>query len=318
MAIGTTNFPASLDTATELIRAVNDARTTIGVGGASSGATTINVTSASGAPSDGIAVIVSATDDTVREIVSYTGKTGTSLTGCTRNLEGSGAKTWAAGDIVYFDTLTALSRSVLVNALLALETKLGIGVSTPVTGQVLTASAAGVTGWAPPAATLVVPATAFSGQSTVSLPASTFTATYRRYLVLTRLTLSANAALSWRLRASGSDDSNASYYTAAAGFGAAAPSNQNSGATAQTSGFIVPAGGTTLVQAFISLWLDAPQAAEVTEWEYGATVRATTPSSSRYFGGGHFNASTQFDALTLIPASGTITGTYSVYGLADS
>lgn len=147
MAIGTTNFPASLDTATELIRAVNDAKTTIGVGGASSGATTINVASATGAPADGIAVIVSATDDTVREIVSYTGKTSNTLTGCTRNLESSGAKTWAAGDIVYFDTLTALSRTVLVNALLAIEAKLGIGADTPASGEFLKATGAGSSGW---------------------------------------------------------------------------------------------------------------------------------------------------------------------------
>jgi hypothetical protein len=34
MAIGTTNFPTSLDTATELIRAVSDAKTAIDTGGA--------------------------------------------------------------------------------------------------------------------------------------------------------------------------------------------------------------------------------------------------------------------------------------------
>lgn len=146
MAIGTTNYPTSLDTASELIRAVNDAKTTIS-GSTTSGATTINVTSAAAAPSDGIAVIVSATDDTVREIVSYTGKTGTSLTGCTRNLESSGAKAWSAGDVVYFDTLTALSHSVLVNALIALESKLGTGSSTPATSKVLIGTGSGASAW---------------------------------------------------------------------------------------------------------------------------------------------------------------------------
>ena len=92
--IGVTNFPASLDTATELIRAANDSRGVMATGGATNSATTINITSVpSSAPADGIAVIVSATDDTVREIVSYTGNTGTSITGCTRHLESSGAET---------------------------------------------------------------------------------------------------------------------------------------------------------------------------------------------------------------------------------
>jgi hypothetical protein len=150
MAIGTTNFPTSLDTATELVRAANDSKGFIATGGATNSATTINITAVpSSAPADGIAVIVSATDDTVREIVSYTGKTGTTITGVTRNLESSGAKTWLAGDIVYFDTLTALSRTVLVNALIALETKLGVGADTPASGEVLKATGAGASGWSP-------------------------------------------------------------------------------------------------------------------------------------------------------------------------
>lgn len=148
MAIGTTNYPTSLDTATDLIRAANDARGVIATGGATSGAITINITAVpSAAPADGIAVIVSATDDTVREIVSYTGKTGTTITGVTRNLESSGAKAWSAGDIVYFDVLTALSRAVLVNALIALETKLGTGADTPASGEFLRGSGAGASLW---------------------------------------------------------------------------------------------------------------------------------------------------------------------------
>lgn len=149
MAIGTTNYPGSLDTATELIRTVNDAATTIAAGGATSSATTINVTSASSAPADGIAVIVSATDETVREIISYTGKTSTTLTGCIRNLESSGAKTWAAGDLVFFDILTSLSRTVLVNALIALQTKLGISADTPTSGDVLKGTGTGASAWSP-------------------------------------------------------------------------------------------------------------------------------------------------------------------------
>lgn len=148
MAIGTTNYPTSLDTATELVRAVNDSKGFIATGGATSGATTINITAVpSSAPSDGIAVIVSASDDTIREIVSYTGKTGTTITGVTRNLESSGAKAWSAGDIVYFDVLTALSRTVLVNALIALETKLGTGSDTAASGEFLRGSGAGASLW---------------------------------------------------------------------------------------------------------------------------------------------------------------------------
>jgi hypothetical protein len=121
MAVGITNYPALLDTPTELIRTINDLSTTIGVGGLSNVAVTANVVAAAMAPVDGTAIIVSATDPTIREVISYTGRTATTLTGLTRGLEGSGAKTWAAGALVYFDAVPSLHRSVLVDAILALE-----------------------------------------------------------------------------------------------------------------------------------------------------------------------------------------------------
>ena len=188
MAIGTTNFPTSLDTATELIRAANDSRGVIATGGATNSATTINITSVpSSAPADGIAVIVSATDDTVREIVSYTGKTGTSITGVTRNLESSGAKTWLAGDIVYFDTLTALSRTVLVNALIALETKLGAGSDVAASGEFLRGSGAGASLWSEIQPGDISDYQRIVSASTSSGGSNTSTSTYATHLTTTSI-----------------------------------------------------------------------------------------------------------------------------------
>ena len=100
MPIGTTNFPASLDDASSLIRAANRASSTVGTGGIDATATTIPVASASAAPQDGVCLIG-------EEIVLYTGKTSTTLTGCTRGYDGTTAASHAEGAPVYFDIIIA-------------------------------------------------------------------------------------------------------------------------------------------------------------------------------------------------------------------
>lgn len=119
MAVGTTNYPAALDDATSLIRAVNLASSTIDTGGVTDVATTVPVVSAANAAADGVAWCGT-------EAISYTGKTGTSLTGCVRGFNGTTAASHAAGDPIYFDPAIAARFTVLQNSIIALETALGI------------------------------------------------------------------------------------------------------------------------------------------------------------------------------------------------
>lgn len=118
MAVGTTNFPTSLDTVTELIRVANLAESTIGTGGVDASATTIPVTNTASAPADGVAWCGT-------EAISYTGKTGTTLTGCVRGFDGTTAATHAAGDAILFDAPSSAHHEVLVNSIIAIETLLG-------------------------------------------------------------------------------------------------------------------------------------------------------------------------------------------------
>lgn len=115
MAIGTTNFPASLDTPTELIRVANGASSTVGTGGVDASATTIPITATATFPTDGICWIEG-------EGISYTGKTGTSITGCVRGFSGTAA-THAAGVAAYADVWDADMHSVHTDAIIALETR---------------------------------------------------------------------------------------------------------------------------------------------------------------------------------------------------
>lgn len=118
MAVGTSNYPASLDTVVELVEAANNAADTLN-GGIDAIVTTLTVNDASEFAASGIVAI----DD---ELVSYTGKSGNDLTGLTRGIEGTLAASHSSGADVR-QVITASSHNVQSAAIIALETKLGTG-----------------------------------------------------------------------------------------------------------------------------------------------------------------------------------------------
>jgi hypothetical protein len=71
-----------------------------------------------------VALIVKA-DESAWELVSYTGKTGSSITGCVRQFDGSSPNSWLAGDLVYFGVITSAHHEALRDGLIAVETLLG-------------------------------------------------------------------------------------------------------------------------------------------------------------------------------------------------
>ena len=157
--------------------------------------------------------------------------------------------------------------------------------------------------------------TSVNAVTSFSLPNSTFTATYRNYRVVVEGVASAdNSAMTLRMRASGSDNTNATYLwtISSASNTATARLGGSSGATSFSIG---QSGNTKLSYCFDVL---APQ------------VTVNTALAGNFVGvqgnefvtgsfGGTFYATTEFDALSIIIASGTtFTGTYRVYGYADS
>jgi len=135
MAIGTTNFPTSLDTADELVRATNSASTKL-TSAINSFDQTILVTSVALFPSSGIIRI----ND---EIISYTGTSGgNTFTGCSRGFEGTTATSHQNNDNVTLD-ITAASNNVKNDAIIAIETKIGTGASTPTANTVMRGTGTG-------------------------------------------------------------------------------------------------------------------------------------------------------------------------------
>lgn len=118
MAIGTTNFPAALDTTETLIQAADNAITTLSAQ-IDSSVTTIPVVATASFPSNGIFSIEN-------ELISYTGKTSTTFTGCTRGFDGTTAATHASSSLVEQE-ISSIYHRTMVSALIATQTKLGAG-----------------------------------------------------------------------------------------------------------------------------------------------------------------------------------------------
>ena len=139
MAIGTTNFPTSLDTADDLVRATNSASTKL-TSGINNSVTSIGVISVALFPSSGIIRI----ND---EIISYTGTSGgNTFTGCSRGFEGTTAASHQNNDNVTLD-ITAASNNVKNDAIIAIETKLGTGSSTPTANTVMRGTGTGTSAY---------------------------------------------------------------------------------------------------------------------------------------------------------------------------
>jgi hypothetical protein len=158
----------------------------------------------------------------------------------------------------------------------------------------------------------------FTSVSAVSLAANTFTATYRNYLININITASSDGvALNWRGRTSGTDNSNASYSFAFRGArytdGNATTGGNGTTQTAGRLNYLINPGSNSLTATFF-----APQLSSITSFVATTTGRGVSDPAGALQGGGFFDNTTSFDALSFYPATGTISGTYEVYGYAIS
>lgn len=158
----------------------------------------------------------------------------------------------------------------------------------------------------------------FSAVAAVSLTGGTFSATYRNYLININITASSDGvSLNWRGRTSGTDNSSASYSFAFRG-ARYVDGNATTGGngTAQTAGrlnYLINPGSNSLTATFF-----APQLSSITSFVATTTGRGVADPAGALQGGGFFDNTTSFDSLSFYPSSGTISGTYEVYGYAIS
>jgi len=165
----------------------------------------------------------------------------------------------------------------------------------------------------PAAASGLVPITAvsFTTSSAVAFAAGVFTSTYKHYRVLFEFACSANMTLACQVNASGAARTASNYFGMRYDIRADV-SVTNLGASSHT---LMGGNQTTPSHNTFSIDVMMPAVASVkTTWHgtwYGANASGTFdggPTTSIY------NVAEANDGLTLTPSTGTITGSYQVYG----
>jgi hypothetical protein len=186
-------------------------------------------------------------------------------------------------------------------------------------GQVLTADSTASTGikWATPSVSaapgmVYVGGSTFSSSSAVNLN-NIFTSTYANYKIVFNCTGTSSGVMQIRFRVSGSDNSTTNYdwQRLAVYGGTSAPERQ------ATQTYYLPCTINT-AYAGAEVLVTNPQVAEKKLF-LGHGIQEAGPDSTQIFlTSASFNATTQFDGMSLFPSAGTITGTIRVYGLANS
>jgi hypothetical protein len=150
----------------------------------------------------------------------------------------------------------------------------------------------------------------FSAVSSVSLPADTFTSTYKNYKLVFNLTsCSDDMSVSIRYRTAGTDNSSATYFQsifATTNWTTATFSAYN--ATTDTSHQFVLAPRTASGHAI--LIVDIMNPFETLRTSYAGM--GVSGNESRALTG-FFNNTTSFDSASLIASTGNFTGAYSIY-----
>ena len=180
---------------------------------------------------------------------------------------------------------------------------------------VLTADSSEATGlkWAAAAsgAMTLIGTTTFSASAAVNVN-DVFSTTYANYIVKTDFVASATVGLSMRLRVSGADNTTSDYNRQGI---TAYGTTLEGGRGANTSSFEIPAAsvaGSYVQISFFNPFATAKTGGIMDACSYAGSGIETTRSAYA------FAAATSFTGFSLIPASGNITGTLRVYGLANS
>jgi hypothetical protein len=158
----------------------------------------------------------------------------------------------------------------------------------------------------------------FSGASSVSLNGA-FSSIYDYYRILFHLdSCSADANFNIKMRASGTDNSSAQYSWGLNGRTRADTLFSFSG-NAQTTGWKIGELDSGVSGRFYSYVIDMhnPFLAQNTLMQIISNGVNTSSIPYALSGGGFHEVATSYDGISLLPSSGTITGTIRVYGYKD-
>ncbi len=167
--------------------------------------------------------------------------------------------------------------------------------------------------------TVVKAETAFTGQSSFNVP-SIFSSTYTNYLINFRwFAATSNGGIKVQLSVAGVAAATAYNYMRVIAYGSSSLAASRS--TAQTSFAVASqAASSTGVYQFGQLQLSGPAEANPTMLAVSGALQdgaAYITPDAEIFNGNHATA-TAYDGLTITAVTGTLTGTYTVYGYAKS
>jgi hypothetical protein len=160
---------------------------------------------------------------------------------------------------------------------------------------------------------LIIAETAFTGAASVSVN-NCFTSTYTNYKLVLNVTV-ASGSIGIKMRASGTDASTSYYWVNYDMYSSNAAISST--AVGQNVTSMLVAGDDT--QAMVEIF--NPQLAQATGFAVqGVKLEPTTPRAESTVGNakGAHNAATAYDGFSLVPATGNITGTYTLYGYAKA
>ena len=163
---------------------------------------------------------------------------------------------------------------------------------------------------------IYVTGASFSAAATVSFPADTFTSTYENYRVMLNITsATANTNLRYRFRAAGSDNTTSNYAVAGKGrtFGG---TDSNYDSVADNGGYLFAPSVANGLKTFLDVF--APKLTQISAILQIAVGSVASGGDGYITMGNQFNATTSFDSMTFYTTSGTITGSYKVYGYSNS
>lgn len=155
----------------------------------------------------------------------------------------------------------------------------------------------------------------FSAASSVSLPNGSFSSTYDDYKLIfvpTAFSTTGPVATYLRFRDSGSDDTS-SIYAYARGYSYNGGGGDD-GAVSADAIMIGNSSGPPLHRS--SMDITSPNLAEITSVIASTTMDQGTGYFILTYVGAHVRSTTQYDALTIYPNTGTITGRWALYGYA--
>jgi hypothetical protein len=176
-------------------------------------------------------------------------------------------------------------------------------------GQVVQAVPTGIN-----SALVLINAGSFTAANTASLPTGSFSSTYKNYKVIYQLSAVSGAnPLRIRFRTAGTDNSASSYEFAQFGYQYGATATANNQSTGADNFYL----GSSISYSALSMDVLTPQATAQTIMQ--ANVNGNNGSvDAAFIYDGRFVATTSFDSMTLYVSTGTITGTFRVYGYGDS